>query len=60
MNQKGINVLKLVQIILAILIGLGLLLLFSQNLWIPKVVKFQLEQEGIYEYYISATDNFDI
>ncbi len=60
MNQKGINVLKLVQIILAILIGLGLFLLFNQNLWVPKVVKFQLEQEGIYEYYISATDNFDI
>lgn len=54
------NTLKFIQIVLAILICIGLILIFTKGLWVPKVVKFQLEQEGIYSYYIEATDNFDI
>jgi len=42
---------KLIQMILAILIGVGLFLIFCQSLWVPKVVKFKLEQEGLAQYY---------
>lgn len=48
------NNLKFIQIVLAILIGIGLLLLIGKRLWVPKVVEFQLQQEGLLEYYKSG------
>ncbi len=45
------NNLKFIQIVLAILIGIGLLLLIGRKLWLPKVVEFKLQQEGLLEYY---------
>lgn len=43
--------LKFLQIVLAVLIVIGMILIFSQSLWVPKVVQFQLKQEGLTKYY---------
>lgn len=42
---------KFIQITLAVLIGLGIILLFSQSLWVPKIVEYKLQQENILQYY---------
>lgn len=60
MIKMSTNTLKFIQIVLAILICIGLILIFTKGLWVPKVVKFQLEQEGMYSYYVDAADNLDI
>ncbi len=59
LTDMSTSTLKFIQIVLALLIGIGLLLLIGQKLWVPKVVKFKLEQEGIYHYYVQATDSLD-